>query len=167
MKFLKRVLLNYCFRCKKLPTFYWHVRKGAMAHNYVFAVFFVYWTQNSVKRKINNRFLSPWPPLTCSSTISFHPAFPLMVFCVYLNSESFQCCGTGLFFSGSGSYLDMFWCYDIFLPNLNILWLNIYTFNTGLRIRNDLFRIRIRIYLFFIPDPDPDPTRVFKLIKIT
>ena len=43
--------------------------------------------------------------------------------------------------------------------------------NTGLRIRNDLFRIRIRIriYFFYIPDPDPDPdpTRVFKLIKIT
>ena len=36
---------------------------------------------------------------------------------------------------------------------------------SGLRIRNDLFRIRIRIriYLFFIPDPDPDPTRVLTI----
>ena len=35
---------------------------------------------------------------------------------------------------------------------------------TGLRIRNDLFRIWI--FYFWIPDPAPDPTRVFKLKKI-
>ena len=51
-----------------------------------------------------------------------------------------------------------------------------YTYNnipSGLRIRNDLFRIRIRIFYFWIADPDPasapdpDPARVFKLIKLT
>ena len=49
------------------------------------------------------------------------------------------------------------------IVKFNRLQVSLVDFYTGLRIRNDLFRIRIRIYFFYIPDP----TRVFKLIKIT